>query len=320
MRSLTLAAVLLCTLFQPAQSKPDLSGTWMSVTDAPAGLPAAPSPILGARFGVQQAADSVTILRTVRDQTIAATFKPDGSRTTYRTPGRMCEGETEFVETAAWEGESLALTVVGVMPPGGAARELSAKRFVRLQSADTLVVEGTLTQPATQPGGTPQSRQVGSVYKRSTTPLPAPATSSAQGAKPAAATIAQVAWIAGTWIGTSGTTAPITVEERWTPPASGGMIGIGRTLRSGGTTLASFEFLCIAERQGGLVYLAMPDGRTTPTEFVATTVAADSATFENPSHDYPKLIRYTRKPDGTLETTIGGAAGQRTQSFVLTKQ
>src|SRR5438045_5956060 len=32
------------------------------------------------------------------------------------------------------------------------------------------------------------------------------------------ATISQVAWLSGTWIGTLGTT---TVEERWTPPAAG---------------------------------------------------------------------------------------------------
>jgi hypothetical protein len=129
------------------------------------------------------------------------------------------------------------------------------------------------------------------------------------------ATIAQVAWISGTWIGTAGS---ISVEERWTPAAGGSMLGIGRTLKNGG--MSSFEFLCIAERDGGLVYTAMPNGRTPPTDFALTAITADSATFENPAHDFPKLVRYTRRPDGTLETAISGGANQKPESFVLKRQ
>jgi hypothetical protein len=131
----------------------------------------------------------------------------------------------------------------------------------------------------------------------------------------AAATIADVSWIAGTWTGTGGA---LTVEERWTPAASGAMLGLGRTLR--GPAQASFEFLCMAERNGGLVYTALPNGRTPPTDFVATAVTADSATFENPAHDFPKLVRYRRLADGSLETTIAGEGGQQSQSFVLKRQ
>ena len=57
-----------------------------------------------------------------------------------------------------------------------------------------------------------------------------------------------------------------------------------------------------------------------PTEFVLTAVAADSATFENPAHDFPKMIRYTRRPDGGLEARVGGAGGERPQTFVFTRQ
>ena len=39
---------------------------------------------------------------------------------------------------------------------------------------------------------------------------------------------------------------------------------------------------------------------------------ADSATFENPAHDFPKVIVYVRKPDGTLEARVsdGGSKGE----------
>ncbi|MGH9374273.1 MAG: DUF6265 family protein, partial [Vicinamibacterales bacterium] len=133
--------------------------------------------------------------------------------------------------------------------------------------------------------------------------------------KVARATIAEVAWISGVWIGTSGAT---TVEEHWTPPAAGAMLGIGRTIRK--NVMSAFEFLCIAERDGGLVYTAMPNGRTPPTDFTLTAVTADSATFENPTHDFPKRIRYTRRPDGTLETAVSGDAMQPPQVLLLERQ
>jgi hypothetical protein len=96
------------------------------------------------------------------------------------------------------------------------------------------------------------------------------------------------------------------------------MIGISRTMR--GSSMSAYEFLCIVERDGSLVYNAMPNGRAPATEFVLTSFTKDSATFENPSHDYPKAIKYTRRPDGALETAISGAAGQRVVTVVLKRQ
>lgn len=128
--------------------------------------------------------------------------------------------------------------------------------------------------------------------------------------------IGQVEWIGTTWVGTNARN--VTVEERWTPPASGAMLGMGRTLRDG--QMRSFEFLCIVEREGSLAYVAMPNARTPATVFMMTSITADSVTFENPSHDYPRLIRYARLPDGSLQTTISAGGEERAQSVVLRKQ
>jgi hypothetical protein len=136
----------------------------------------------------------------------------------------------------------------------------------------------------------------------------------AQAARPPArASIGQVAWIAGTWNGGGGGT---TFEERWTPPAGGAMLAVSRTMK--GDRMVAFEFLRIVERNGGLVYIAQPEGRP-PTDFVLTEVTADSATFENPSHDFPKMIRYTKKSDGTLEARISDG-GQKGESFMFRRQ
>ena len=134
--------------------------------------------------------------------------------------------------------------------------------------------------------------------------------------RPAAArgTLAQLAWLAGDWAGTMGRAS---IEERWTPAAGGAMLAVARTVKD--DRLAAFEYLRIVERDGGLVYIAQPNGRP-PTEFTLTHITADSATFENPSHDFPKMIRYARRPDGSLEARVSGAGGERPQTFVFTRQ
>lgn len=131
-----------------------------------------------------------------------------------------------------------------------------------------------------------------------------------RGAQPARATLSQIAWLAGNW---AGGTAPLALEERWTPPLGGAMLAVSRTVK--GDRMVGFEFLRIVERDGGLVYIAQPDGRP-PTEFVLTTLTSDSATFENAAHDFPKMIRYARKADGTLEARVSDG-GPRGETFVF---
>ena len=96
------------------------------------------------------------------------------------------------------------------------------------------------------------------------------------------------------------------------------MLSISRTIRGGAMT--AFEFLCIVERNGGLVYSAMPNGRQPATDFTLTKIEASSLTFENPAHDFPKMIRYTLGADGTLEAVISGTEKQKPQVFRFKKQ
>jgi hypothetical protein len=68
------------------------------------------------------------------------------------------------------------------------------------------------------------------------------------GATPPAATIADMAWLAGHWTGQAlgGTT-----EEMWTPPAHGTMLGMYRLIREGKPVF--YELLTIGEEGGSLV-------------------------------------------------------------------
>ena len=130
----------------------------------------------------------------------------------------------------------------------------------------------------------------------------------------ARATIAQVAWIAGNWTGMDG---PSALEERWTQPSGGAMLAVSRTVR--GDRMIAFEFLRIIERDGMLVYVAQPSGRP-PTDFTATKIESDSITFENPSHDYPQMIRYAKRADGGLDATISAAGGAHAKTYSFRRE
>jgi hypothetical protein len=128
------------------------------------------------------------------------------------------------------------------------------------------------------------------------------------------AIIKDIAWLEGSWVSTSGAR---TVEERWTPPAGGVMLAVSRT--TNGERLVEFEYLRVVERNGSLVYVAQPNGRP-PTDFTLTHLEGKSATFENPSHDFPKVISYRVRSDGSLEASISAEQGQREMSWVFERK
>jgi hypothetical protein len=129
---------------------------------------------------------------------------------------------------------------------------------------------------------------------------------------PARAAIGDMAWLAGAWVGKRGTGGTTSIEERWSPPLGGAMLAVSRTVSRG--KLYAFEYLRIVERNGGLVYVAQPNGAS-PTEFVLTELAGTRAVFENPRHDFPQRIVYERSAEGHLSASIGFARGGRPQRF-----
>ena len=95
------------------------------------------------------------------------------------------------------------------------------------------------------------------------------------------------------------------------------MLGVSRTVNKKGKTVA-FEYLRIVERDGGLVYVAQPGGRSA-TEFVLTELKDQHAVFVNPRHDYPQRIVYELSKEGTLTASIGFAKG-RLQGFEFKRE
>lgn len=133
---------------------------------------------------------------------------------------------------------------------------------------------------------------------------------------PAKAVIGDLNWLAGPWVGKRSSGSSI--EERWSPPLGGAMLAVSRTVNTSGKMVA-FEFLRIVERDGGLVYVAQPGGKTA-TEFVLTELGANRAVFENPRHDYPRRIVYELSDEGNLSATIGQTKGGTPTRFEFKRE
>lgn len=293
-----------------AQQPPNFSGAWAAVKDAPAGVPAAPTPVFGAKFWIAQDAKSVVVTRPLRDTAVATTHTTDGKESDNYLPGATCMGDPVITTAVTVAGAELVYATISQRTAGAtASTPRGLKHTFKLVSPDTLVVETTMRTAAQA-----EATAVATVYKKSTEPAPAVA---APPGKVATARLAQMNWLSGAWVGSNATT---TTEERWSPAVGGSMHAVSRTLSGGGTSISAFEFLCIAERFGSLVYTAMPNARTPATDFFLTAIDASSATFENPAHDFPKKIRYALRSDGTLEAVVSGAEGQRSFTLTFKKQ
>jgi len=127
----------------------------------------------------------------------------------------------------------------------------------------------------------------------------------------AASKISDLIWLAGDWQSASGGRAQI--EEHWTCPAGGTMIGMGRTVV--GDKTAEFEFLRIEQRGNDLFYVANPNANCPQTDFKLTRLSGQEVIFENPAHDYPKRVIYRKNSDGSLVASIDAGEGTKSQSF-----
>lgn len=116
-------------------------------------------------------------------------------------------------------------------------------------------------------------------------------------------------WMSGCWEARSGSRL---IEERWTPPRGGLMLGTSRTSRN--DSIIEFEQVRIETRPGGVYYVASPSRQATA-EFKASSILDSSAVFENPGHDFPKKVMYRRAGADSLVASIEGPRGGATRTI-----
>jgi len=123
--------------------------------------------------------------------------------------------------------------------------------------------------------------------------------------------LSELAWLAGDWQTAAG--AERQVDEHWTAPLGGAMLGTSRTVADG--KMLEFEYLRIVQQEDGIYYVAHPNARTPGTRFKLTRLTANQVVFENPQHDFPKRITYSRGEGGSLTATVDGGEGTSGPTF-----
>lgn len=122
-------------------------------------------------------------------------------------------------------------------------------------------------------------------------------------AAPAAAQQASLkaaSWLGGCWRLEAGSRV---VDEQWMAPAGDVMLGMARTVKDG--RLAEYELTLLRFVDGRLDYEAHPV-RQPAAVFSSTHVSDTLLVFENPRHDFPKLIAYEKHGRDSLVARIAG--------------
>ena len=113
-----------------------------------------------------------------------------------------------------------------------------------------------------------------------------------------------MAFLAGHWFGTAG---QVEMEEVWTAPKGGVMLGLHRDVAPGKP--AFFEYLRIEERGEAVVYVASPRGAGA-TDFVLVSLDEGEVVFENLDHDFPQRIIYQREGNRLMARIEGEVDGK----------
>jgi hypothetical protein len=129
-----------------------------------------------------------------------------------------------------------------------------------------------------------------------------------------AETLDDLRWLKGCWRTQGGASV---ITEVWSTPPMPAMLGYSFTTRDG--QIRDWEQTRIEIIDGTPTFIAMPRGgapvrfRLTSTVFESDTrLHGDSATFENPEHDYPQRVTYARVGDrltATISRTDGSDVG-----------
>lgn len=143
--------------------------------------------------------------------------------------------------------------------------------------------------------------------------VPVPAAAAGEQPEPpaTAATVDDLAFLAGCWEGDLG--GGTAIHETYTAPAGGAILGNSRVIREGGTLF--FEFSRIADDGAGVAFRPYPNGEAT-VSFALVRSGPGEAVFENPDHDHPQRIVYRRLGD-RLTAEVGNLDGSRTERFPM---
>lgn len=123
--------------------------------------------------------------------------------------------------------------------------------------------------------------------------------------------IADLGWMAGTWV-QAGETGAVT-RETWLPAQDGLAAGASVASRPGRKPFR--EFMTLHDGPDGPVFTAYVEGQA-PTPFTLVSSEDGRFVFENPAHDFPRRVIYQRCGEDLCAAIEGEIDGQaRTQTW-----
>lgn len=114
----------------------------------------------------------------------------------------------------------------------------------------------------------------------------------------------KVSWLLGTWQNNS---AEGTATEAWTRENDSTLTATSYFVANGADTVST-ETILLQERGGKLFYVptVKDQNQGQPVNFTLTTISDKQLVFENPEHDFPQKITYTRITNDSVVAEISG--------------
>jgi len=128
--------------------------------------------------------------------------------------------------------------------------------------------------------------------------------------------ITKADWLVGTW---ENKTQRGSMYETWNKVSDKELKGKSYMVKEKDTIV--FENLRLVQEQDGLFYIPIVKNQNDglPVRFIAKTISATQLVFENPKHDFPQIISYTKISTDSLVAEISGTKNgkERKQTFPM---
>jgi hypothetical protein len=123
-------------------------------------------------------------------------------------------------------------------------------------------------------------------------------------------------WLIGTW---ENKTSKGSIYETWSKTSDNELSGKSYIVKEKDTIV--FENIRLVEEQNRLFYIPTVKNQNggLPVRFAAKTISETELVFENPQHDFPQIISYTRLSNDSLVAEISGVRNgqERKQTFQM---
>lgn len=123
-------------------------------------------------------------------------------------------------------------------------------------------------------------------------------------------------WLIGTW---ENKTAKGSIFETWNKISDNEFSGKSYLVKEKDTVV--FETIQVVQEQDLLFYIPLVKNQNNglPVRFTGNTISETQLIFENPQHDFPQKISYTKFKSDSLVAEISGIQNgqQRKQTFIM---